>query len=221
MAELVGATEFARPEFDETLTQITQGLPSDQGDDIRLSWLTSASMESVLNSDVDSVGEAVNSVNSRSTGVLAYEVRASTMLGRDRTYGPELTPAPAVLPNKGISATPFCSDRTRHRSSGDLFRRGTGRHPVPPNETRCAVDCSGRLPTGFQGGGARSVRVLNRRESGERIPPGSIWATLPDSHALWRIDPQTNRVTRIPIPYFPWGVAAADDEIWVAVRAKP
>ena len=50
---------------------------------------------------------------------------------------------------------------------------------------------------------------------------GSIWATLPDSHALWRIDPQTNRVTRIPIPYFPWGVAADDDEIWVAVRAKP
>ncbi len=49
---------------------------------------------------------------------------------------------------------------------------------------------------------------------------GSVWATVPKDHALWRIDPRTKRVTRIAIPYFPWGVAAADDEIWVAVREK-
>ena len=49
---------------------------------------------------------------------------------------------------------------------------------------------------------------------------GSVWATVPDSHALWRIDPKTNRVTRIAMPYFPWGVAAGDDEVWVTVRGK-
>jgi len=49
---------------------------------------------------------------------------------------------------------------------------------------------------------------------------GSIWAAVPDSHALWRIDPKTNHVTRIPMRYFPWGVAADDDEVWVGVRGK-
>ena len=43
---------------------------------------------------------------------------------------------------------------------------------------------------------------------------------MPDSHALWRIDPKTNHVTRITMPYFPWGVAAGDNEIWVNVRGK-
>jgi SARP family transcriptional regulator, regulator of embCAB operon len=50
---------------------------------------------------------------------------------------------------------------------------------------------------------------------------GSVWATVPDSHALWRIDPKTNHVTRIALQAFPWGVAAGHDEIWVAVRGKP
>jgi SARP family transcriptional regulator, regulator of embCAB operon len=49
---------------------------------------------------------------------------------------------------------------------------------------------------------------------------GSIWAAVPDSHALWRIDPKTNHVTRIPMRYFPWGVAAGDDGVWVGVRGK-
>jgi streptogramin lyase len=49
---------------------------------------------------------------------------------------------------------------------------------------------------------------------------GWVWATVPDSHALWRIDPKTNHMTRIAMPYFPWGVAAGDDEVWVAVRGK-
>ena len=47
---------------------------------------------------------------------------------------------------------------------------------------------------------------------------GAIWATTPRDGALWRIDPETNDVTRIPLPYFPAGVAAGDDEIWVTVR---
>jgi len=50
---------------------------------------------------------------------------------------------------------------------------------------------------------------------------GWIWATVPDSRALWRIHPKTSQVTRIAMQYFPWGVAAGDDEIWVTVRGKP
>jgi DNA-binding SARP family transcriptional activator/streptogramin lyase len=49
---------------------------------------------------------------------------------------------------------------------------------------------------------------------------GAIWATLPDDHAVWRIDPKTNKTTRIEIGYYPWGVAVGDDGIWVVTRAK-
>ena len=49
---------------------------------------------------------------------------------------------------------------------------------------------------------------------------GAIWATVPDDHAVWRIDPQTNQTARIGIGYYPWGVAVGDDGIWVAVRAR-
>jgi streptogramin lyase len=49
---------------------------------------------------------------------------------------------------------------------------------------------------------------------------GAIWATVPDDRALWRIDPKTNRTKRIPLQYYPWGVAVGDDGIWVALRAQ-
>jgi DNA-binding SARP family transcriptional activator/streptogramin lyase len=49
---------------------------------------------------------------------------------------------------------------------------------------------------------------------------GAIWAAVPDDHAVWRIDPRTNRPTRIEIGYYPWGVAGSDDGIWVVTRAK-
>jgi len=49
---------------------------------------------------------------------------------------------------------------------------------------------------------------------------GFIWAAVPDDHAVWRIDPRTNRPTRIEIGYYPWGVAGSDDGIWVVTRAK-
>jgi streptogramin lyase len=48
---------------------------------------------------------------------------------------------------------------------------------------------------------------------------GFIWATVPDDHAVWRIDPRTNKARRFEVGYYPWGVAVADDGIWVAVRA--
>ena len=49
---------------------------------------------------------------------------------------------------------------------------------------------------------------------------GFIWATVPDDHAVWRIDPRTDRATRVEIGFYPWGVAVGDDGIWVATRAR-
>jgi DNA-binding SARP family transcriptional activator len=49
---------------------------------------------------------------------------------------------------------------------------------------------------------------------------GYIWATVPDDHSVWRINPRTNHARRIPLRYFPWGVAVGDDGIWVAVRGR-
>jgi SARP family transcriptional regulator, regulator of embCAB operon len=49
---------------------------------------------------------------------------------------------------------------------------------------------------------------------------GSIWATTPRDGTLWRIDSNTNVVTRIPVPYLPTGVAADDNDVWVTVRGR-
>jgi hypothetical protein len=48
---------------------------------------------------------------------------------------------------------------------------------------------------------------------------GYIWATVPDDHAVWRIDPKTGHATRIGLRYYPRGVAVTDDGIWVSLRA--
>jgi hypothetical protein len=79
-----------------------------------------------------------------------------------------------------------------------------------------------RLPA-FGSGTPRHIRlpVITRPAGVTAVAAGagSIWATLPDDHALWRIDPKTSAATRIALRYFPWGVAVGDDGIWVAVRA--
>ena len=49
---------------------------------------------------------------------------------------------------------------------------------------------------------------------------GAVWATTPRDGALWRIDAKTTEPTRIPMPYFPTGVAANDDGVWVTVRGE-
>jgi streptogramin lyase len=49
---------------------------------------------------------------------------------------------------------------------------------------------------------------------------GAVWATTPRDGALWRIDPETTKPRRIPMPYFPTGVAANDDGVWVTVRGE-
>ena len=47
---------------------------------------------------------------------------------------------------------------------------------------------------------------------------GAVWAVTPRLRFLWKIDPESNAVTRIPMPYPPSGLAADDDAIWVTVR---
>ena len=48
----------------------------------------------------------------------------------------------------------------------------------------------------------------------------AVWATTPRDGTLWRIDPKTNHVTRIPIPHLPtFATVGADGELWLTVRA--
>jgi DNA-binding SARP family transcriptional activator/streptogramin lyase len=49
---------------------------------------------------------------------------------------------------------------------------------------------------------------------------GYIWATTARDGTLWRIDPKTNAVKRIPVPYLPTGVAADTNGVWVTVRGR-
>ena len=49
---------------------------------------------------------------------------------------------------------------------------------------------------------------------------GFVWATTPRDGALWRINPSTDAVTRVSMPYLPTGVTANADEVWVTVREK-
>ena len=47
---------------------------------------------------------------------------------------------------------------------------------------------------------------------------GYIWATTPRDRSLWRIDPKTDEVMRIPMRYPPTGVTASEGDVWVTVR---
>jgi class 3 adenylate cyclase/streptogramin lyase len=47
---------------------------------------------------------------------------------------------------------------------------------------------------------------------------GYVWAATPREQALWRIDPQTDEVTRIDLAQLPTGVATSDGSVWVVVR---
>lgn len=47
---------------------------------------------------------------------------------------------------------------------------------------------------------------------------GAIWATTPHDRALMRIDPKTNAVKRVPLPYDPAGVTVNGGGVWVTVR---
>jgi DNA-binding SARP family transcriptional activator/sugar lactone lactonase YvrE len=66
------------------------------------------------------------------------------------------------------------------------------------------------LPVGTRPGGITAVAA----------GAGGIWAAVPDDRAVWRIDPKTNRTTRVGLRYHPWGVAVGDEGIWAVVRAR-
>lgn len=48
---------------------------------------------------------------------------------------------------------------------------------------------------------------------------GAVWATAARDRTLWRIDRKTNDVIPITMRYWPTGVAADGDDVWVTVRA--
>jgi streptogramin lyase len=66
------------------------------------------------------------------------------------------------------------------------------------------------------------LRVLRHPAgvTGIAAAAGYVWATLPEDHALWRIDPTTGQQRRFPLRYAPWGVTAADDGVWVTFRPR-
>jgi streptogramin lyase len=48
----------------------------------------------------------------------------------------------------------------------------------------------------------------------------AIWATTARDSTLWRIDPKTNAVKRINVPFSPTGVTADANDVWLTVRAN-
>jgi streptogramin lyase len=62
------------------------------------------------------------------------------------------------------------------------------------------------------------VHNLNAGVWNVAVGAGYVWATTPRDGTLWRIDPHTYQVTRIPIPYLPCGVTANASGVWVTVR---
>ncbi len=80
-----------------------------------------------------------------------------------------------------------------------------------------------RLPA-VGSGPPRHIRLRVHRHpagvTGIAAGDGFVWATLPEDHSLWRINPRTGRQRRIPLRYAPWGVAVADDGVWVTLRPR-
>ena len=79
-----------------------------------------------------------------------------------------------------------------------------------------------RLPADGLGRAGRISLPMTTRPGGitsVTAGAGGIWAAVPDDRAVWRIDPKTNRTTRIGLRYHPWGVAVGDDGVWAVLRA--
>jgi DNA-binding SARP family transcriptional activator/streptogramin lyase len=80
-----------------------------------------------------------------------------------------------------------------------------------------------RLPAGDTGRPRRISLPNTTRPGGiTSVAAGArgIWVAGPDDRAVWRVDPKTNRTTRIGLRYHPWGVAVGDEGVWVALRAN-
>ena len=102
-------------------------------------------------------------------------------------------PAPLVVQGDGVWV-------------GDWMRPEVVRVPAIGSGTARHV----ALPTSVRSAGITAVAA----------GAGGVWATAPDTRALWRIDPKTNYATRIAMRYYPWGVAVGDDGVWVTVRGE-
>ena len=80
-----------------------------------------------------------------------------------------------------------------------------------------------RLPAVGTGRAGRISLPMTARPGGitsVAAGAGGIWAAVPDDRAVWRIDPKTNRTTRIGLRYHPWGIAVGDGGVWAVLRAN-
>jgi len=73
----------------------------------------------------------------------------------------------------------------------------------------------------------RSIRLGGNQECGNiscvwtvAAGEGAIWATTPRDRTLWKIDPRTDRVTPIRLPYAPTGLTFYAGKVWVTVRGR-
>jgi class 3 adenylate cyclase/streptogramin lyase len=79
--------------------------------------------------------------------------------------------------------------------------------PPDPRRIRLPATIQSGADAGWSGGVAMVAAA------------SAVWATTPTDHSIWRIDPSTDEVKRIDFPYRPFGVAVADDAVWVTVGA--
>jgi DNA-binding SARP family transcriptional activator/streptogramin lyase len=98
--------------------------------------------------------------------------------------------------------------------------------PLIDGDDVWVADWSGANLVRLRAVGARRphlIRLPTRRFAGVwslAAGDGYIWATTARDGTLWRIDPKTNAVKRIPVPYFPTGVTADANDVWVTVRGR-
>jgi len=95
---------------------------------------------------------------------------------------------------------------------GDEVWVGDWSHPTLAHFSAVAPDTPVKVHLPVKNRPAGVVAVIAAR--------GYIWATVPDDHAVYRIDPKDpHHPTRIELKYNPWVITAGNDGIWVTLRA--
>ena len=174
---------------------------------------------------VDNHGSSVIRINPR-TGVkqsihVSFPSRGrSPGQQRTATFGSTTPAAAAITP----AASPDCTRGTEPPHSSTSQPTPCSR-PWPA--TRCGLETgssSGRAPRHL---GIATPRIIglpvhNLSAGVWNVAAGAgyIWATTPRDGTLWRINPHTDHVTRIPMPYLPTMVTANATGVWVTVRGE-
>jgi DNA-binding SARP family transcriptional activator/streptogramin lyase len=97
--------------------------------------------------------------------------------------------------------------------------------PVADGNVIWVADWSGPRVLRLNAVGSAQPRVIALPEAAAgvwsiAVGAGAAWATTPADGAIWRIDRATNAATRINLPYFPTGVTADANNVWVTIRGR-